>query len=211
MDHSIASEALDAARAAGVRAAIAADHDVTQMRLFLGLTQTYAIEFIPSDSGSAGLARAFFTSFPRTSVHSRFVRALSPRLARLPDVSLATVCQELLPQELTPTFKDLQFRTSAGGGRSLSRHLLSVGLCSLHGLRQAARLACAIDVVQTHQVKRTALARTAGFLSERTLSATAQRTLGMAIRDALIAYDDDALSRMLALRCARTHYESSHS
>lgn len=119
VDHSTASEVLEAARAAGVRAAIAADHDVMQMRSFLGLAQTDALEFIPGDSEKAGLARAFFTAFPRTSIHSRFVRALSPRLTRLPDSSLAAVCLDLIPRGIAQTLHASP-RQREGGAKPLS-------------------------------------------------------------------------------------------
>jgi hypothetical protein len=116
MDRAAASELAAAASAADVRIAIAADHEVTQMRTLFALAQTAALEFIPSATKRAGVHHAFFSTFPRTSIHSRFVHALSPRLSQLPDPSFAVVCHELIPHATGHDFADRSRKESWEGG-----------------------------------------------------------------------------------------------
>lgn len=203
IDHSGASEVMAVARSAGVRVAIAVDHDVPQLRTLLGLMQTDAVELLPSGTECDGRYRTLLDAFPRASIHARLTRALSPRLSRLPDLSLIAVCRDLVTGDLIRTSTD----TSGGGERSLSRHLRSFGLSSAHSLRRSARLAIALDVAQTQRINRAELSRIAGFLSERTLAATSRSVLGMSLRDAMLAFDDNALSRTLAGFCLRARTE----
>lgn len=129
MDRAAASELAAAASAADVRIAIAADHEVTQMRTLFALAQTAALEFIPSATKRAGVHHAFFSRFPRTSIHSRFVHALSPRLSQLPDPSFAVVCHELIPHATGHDFADRSRKESWEGGGEASRDTCPLSAC----------------------------------------------------------------------------------
>jgi hypothetical protein len=207
LDLAAATSIAERASATGVRVVISTDHEVPQLRATLRLMQIETLELVSSAEVTLSSYRLLLTAFPRPTVYSRLLRAISPRLNRLPDASVLALCREIVPADRSAS-TDLASRLgpfSGGGGEtSISRHLREVGLGSHHRLRRAARLALAIDFAQTTRLNRGDVARAAGFASERTLASTARFALGVSLRDALFAFDDVALASALARFCVRS-------
>lgn len=206
LDLAAATSIAERASATGVRVIISTDHEVPQLRTMLRLMQIETLELVSSAEVTLSSYRLLLNSFPRPTVYSRLLRAISPRLNRLPDASVLALCSEIVPADRSAS-TDLASKVGAfigGGETSISRHLREVGLGSHHRLLRAARLALAIDFAQTTRLNRDEVARAAGFASERTLASTARLALGVSLRDALFAFDDVALTSVLVGFCLRS-------